>query len=107
MARIFPFKLKPIPIPARSLTYSPIEIKFWKAYNAAKPTGLRGLVRQYPVGRYRLDFALPRHKIGIELDGHTTHSSPSAIAADRKRQRALEEWGWYIIRFGGAEVHAN
>jgi very-short-patch-repair endonuclease len=42
--------------------------------------------------------------IGIELDGHRTHSSPAAIAADRRRQRDLEAAGWYIIRFGGQEV---
>ena len=65
---------------------------------------LAGLVRQHKVGQYRLDFALPRRMIGIELDGQRTHSSTQAIAADRRRQRWLEARGWYIIRFGGLEV---
>jgi very-short-patch-repair endonuclease len=105
--RVFPFKLRPVPSPTRKQLYSPIEIQFWNAYVAIKPKPLRGLVRQYPVGRYRIDFALPSQKFGIELDGHATHSSPAAIAADRRRQRALEEMGWRIVRFGGQEVFQN
>ena len=84
---------------------SPIEDMFWFAYRELKPRELRGLVTQYRVGRYRLDFALPRIKIGIELDGHWSHSSTTAIAHDRRRQRNLEAAGWRVIRFGGREVY--
>jgi very-short-patch-repair endonuclease len=54
---------------------------------------------------YRLDFAVPALKIGIEIDGFDYHSDTDDIAADRKRQRDLEFGGWTIIRFGGQEVH--
>jgi very-short-patch-repair endonuclease len=54
---------------------------------------------------YRLDFAVPYLKIGIEIDGFDSHSDTSDIAADRKRQRDLEFIGWTIIRFGGQEVY--
>jgi hypothetical protein len=54
--------------------------------------------------RYRLDFAVPGRRFGIELDGQATHSSATAIASDRKRQRALERAGWTISRFGGQEI---
>lgn len=57
--------------------------------------------------RYYIDFAVPSRRFGIELDGHATHSSPTAIAGDRKRQRALERAGWTICRFGGQEVTRN
>lgn len=86
---------------------SPIEVQFWAAYQQLKPREMRGLVREYKVGPYRIDFALPRRKIGIELDGHASHSTTTAIAADRRRQRALEAAGWRIIRFGGAEVYCD
>ena len=110
MTRKFPFIWKDVPAPAArskrqtTLLISPIEDAFWKAHLKLKLRPLVGLVRQYRVGQYRLDFALPRQMIGIELDGHRTHSSPAAIAADRRRQRELESLGWYIIRFGGQEV---
>jgi len=86
---------------------SPIEQKFWDAHLRLALPVLSGLVAQHPAGRYRLDFALPAHRIGIELDGHATHSSTAAIARDRQRQRALEARGWHVIRFGGAEVHRD
>jgi very-short-patch-repair endonuclease len=86
-------------------TASPIEQQFWDAHVRLGLTELTGLVPQHPAGRYRLDFALPGRKIGIELDGHATHSSTKAIASDRQRQRALEASGWRIIRFGGSEVY--
>lgn len=104
--RRFPFKFRAIPTPARRtlLLVSPIEESFWRSHQRLRLRPLNGLVHQYKVGQYRLDFALPRQLIGIELDGQRTHSSTQAIAADRKRQRWFEANDWYIIRFGGLEV---
>ena len=104
--RKFPFKFKPVPRPSArtTLLISPIEDSFWRAHQHLKLRPLAGLVRQYSVGQYRLDFALPRQMIGIELDGQRTHSSTKAIADDRRRQRWLEAHDWYIIRFGGLEI---
>ena len=110
MTRRFPFIFKSSSTPARgrtTLLVSPIEDSFWQAHQRLKLRTLAGLVRQYRVGQYRLDFALPRQMVGIELDGHRTHSSTAAIAADRQRQRHLEANGWYIIRFGGLEVYQD
>jgi very-short-patch-repair endonuclease len=107
MTRGFPFKFKKVPPPARgrtTLLFSPIEDSFWRAHQRLRLRPLAGLVRQYRVLSYRIDFALPHYMIGIELDGYRTHSSTGAIAADRQRQRNLEASGWYIIRFGGLEV---
>jgi very-short-patch-repair endonuclease len=108
----FPFKFKPSPKPGAGRTVlvmplSPIEELFWQSHQRLRLRPLVGLKKQYKVGPYRLDFALPQRMIGIELDGHSTHSTTQAIAADRQRQRALEAAGWYIIRFGGLEVYQN
>lgn len=89
------------PLPGK---VSPIEDKFWVACQRLGSPVLSGLVFQHPVGRYKIDFALPRRKIGIELDGFRNHSSTEDIEKDRYRQRFLEGHGWYIIRFGGREV---
>lgn len=86
---------------------SPIEEAFWHAYRQAAPQDLNGLKSQHSVfgGRYRIDFALPDRKIGIELDGYSWHSSPEAFTRDRARQRELELDGWRIIRFSGSEIN--
>lgn len=81
---------------------SPIEEKFSAAWQRLHPK--IKLIPEHQAGRYRIDFAYVPAKIGIELDGHATHSSPAAIAADRRRQRELERLGWCFIRFGGQEV---
>ena len=99
----------PMPTGPLESERSPIERQFWAAYTLLKPPELAGLVSEHWVlgRRFRIDFALPERMIGIELDGHATHSSPQKIADDRRRQRALESAGWRIIRFGGAEIYAD
>lgn len=88
---------------------SPIETAFWNAYLRRLPPELLGLRTQHSAlnGRYRIDFALPAKKIGIELDGYAWHSSREAFTKDRERQRNLEMNGWRIIRFSGSEINAN
>ncbi|WP_019065357.1 DUF559 domain-containing protein [Streptomyces prunicolor] len=88
---------------------SPIEEAFWRAYLQMAPPELNGLRSQHPVfnGRYRLDFALPAQKIGIELDGYAYHSSPEVFTRDRARQRELQLNGWRIISFSGTEINRD
>lgn len=88
---------------------SPIEEKFWRAWEKVVADELFQIVLTYQctIGKYRVDFACEYAKVAIELDGHATHSSPDAIAYDRKRQREIESEGWRVIRFGGKEVYAD
>lgn len=86
---------------------SPAETVFWDAYRKAVPSELTGLVAQYKVGRYRLDFAIPHRRMGIEIDGLQYHSSQESIIKDRRRQRELEQQGWRIVRFAAKEVFDN
>ena len=67
------------------------------------------LVHQYDVEPlpYRLDFAVPMLKIGIELDGYTYHSSREVFTSDRQRQRELETAGWRVAHFSGEEIRQN
>jgi very-short-patch-repair endonuclease len=98
----FGYALAPLPASA-----SPIEQQFWDTHCRLGLPELKGLVPQYRVGRFRLDFALPEHKIGIELDGLRNHSSTADIERDHVRQRWLEKQGWRITRFGGREVRRD
>lgn len=84
---------------------SPIEEKFWQVWmQMGNPYEL---TPQHPIGKYYVDFAYVPGQIAIELDGHATHSSPDAIAHDRKRQREIEAAGWKVIRFGGKEIYTD
>jgi very-short-patch-repair endonuclease len=110
MARRFPFifRAQPEPIvPRGGLSESVIEQSFWEAHKRLRYKSLNGLVQQYKASWYRIDFAIPRYRIGIELDGFQSHSSTVDIANDRARERALMKAGWRIIRFGGLEVHRD
>lgn len=81
---------------------SPIEHAFAEAWRKAHPD--IELQRQYPIGRYRVDFAYPETHLIIELDGHQFHSTRKHRNRDYQRQRELEEQGWAFIRFTGSEV---
>jgi very-short-patch-repair endonuclease len=60
--------------------------------------------RQYPVGRFRLDFAWPSLRIGCECDGFEHHGSRLAWKRDRGRLAAIEAAGWRIVHVTWADV---
>lgn len=62
---------------------------------------------QHPVGRFRLDFAIPDKRIAIELDGHEYHKTKYQRTHDAKRDRWLYGQGWHVLRFTGTEIHQN
>lgn len=93
--------------PPSYLLDSPIEQAFWDAWLITAHSEHFELIPQYPIDKYRVDFANIQTKIAIELDGFASHSSTEDIANDRKRQREIEALGWRFIRFGGKEIHAN
>jgi very-short-patch-repair endonuclease len=63
--------------------------------------------RQYPVGRFRLDFAWPNRRIGCECDGFEHHGSRLAWKRDRGRLAAIEAAGWRIVHVTWADVTAE
>jgi len=73
----------------------------------------RGLVfeQQYPVGRRRLDFALFRDevKLDLEVDGRRWHTGPDGNrkTADRLRDREMIARGWKVRRFWVHELQAD
>lgn len=65
------------------------------------------LYPQHPVGRYRLDFAIPDKRIAIELDGHDYHKTKYQRTHDARRDRWLFGQGWHVLRFTGTEIHQD
>jgi very-short-patch-repair endonuclease len=63
------------------------------------------LVCQYPALNYRLDFALPRERLGAEIIGW---EGPRPDRTDRwEREQHLGAEAWRILYFSGLEVHRD
>jgi very-short-patch-repair endonuclease len=65
------------------------------------------LYPQHPVGKYRLDFAIPDKRVAIELDGHEYHKTKYQRTNDAKRDRWLYGQGWHVLRFTGTEIYQD
>jgi len=53
---------------------------------------------------YRIDFAFPDLRIGVETDGSHWHTDKEH---DRRRDCYFRERGWLIIRFTDNEIHSG
>lgn len=51
-----------------------------------------------------VDFAYPKIKLAIEVDGFDAHGTPRAMAKDFVRQNGLVPYGWHVLRFTWAQV---
>ena len=93
-------------LPANPLAFdSPAEEALWDALYQDRSMMFPWLPEpQYRVGKYRLDFAFPRQKLGIEVDGLAFHGTQETFIRDQRRQRAIEAEGWRMLRFAAKEV---
>lgn len=55
-------------------------------------------------GEYRLDFAYPKIRLAIEVDGYAWHWDPDRMAADLARRNRLINQGWRILTFTWKQV---
>ena len=81
------------------------EALLWSAIQGRKIAGCK-FRRQHGIGPYHVDFCSPELNLVIELDGDT-HSGTARVAADRVRQRDLEQSGFRVIRFSNDDVFGN
>lgn len=73
---------------------SPIERNVW---SDMRMCGLR-MFYQYPIGKYFADFANPKYRIVIEVDGKKWHTD---VKSDELRQKEIENRGWKVYRIKG------
>jgi very-short-patch-repair endonuclease len=45
------------------------------------------------------DFAWPEHRLIVEIDGREWHTDREAFQRDRRRQNALIDARWRVLRF--------
>jgi very-short-patch-repair endonuclease len=76
------------------------EAKLWARLRANRFCDFR-FRRQFPIGNFIADFACPRARLAIELDGG--HHLDQATK-DAWRTKLIEHRGYKVIRFWDAEV---
>ena len=84
---------------------TPSEEILWAALRGRKLAGLK-FRRQYPVGRFVLDFYCLKCLLAIEIDG-TVHDQPQVAERDAERTKFLEQQGIRVLRFSAEEVENN
>jgi very-short-patch-repair endonuclease len=78
------------------------ERRLWSALRDRRLSEYR-FRRQFPIGRFIVDFACTRRHLIVEADG----SQHADSEADRARTAWLEEQGWRVLRFWNNDVLTN
>lgn len=64
-------------------------------------------VREFPFGRYSLDFAWPHKKVAIEIDGDQHQRFQVYIDRDLRKDSKLRDEGWKVLRISWKEMCRN
>lgn len=84
---------------------TPWERKLWSFLKSSKFYGFK-FRRQYPIGKYIVDFCCVKIKLFIELDGGH-HMTPENLAYDQARQLDLVKLGYSVLRIQNIEIDNN
>jgi len=61
--------------------------------------GITGWQVGYPCRGYQIHVAFPAQRLAIEVDGWAFHSDAVRFNGDRRRQNAIANDGWQVLRF--------
>jgi very-short-patch-repair endonuclease len=78
------------------------EQKLWAQLRASRLGGFK-FRRQMPLGKYIVDFACPKARLVVELDG-SQHAEDEAVLYDTRRSEFFQAEGWLVRRFWNDEV---
>ena len=53
--------------------------------------------RQFPLGRYRIDFAFEPLRVGVECEGFEYHGNRLQWKRDKRRTSWIEAQGWRLV----------
>ena len=76
------------------------ERHLWYDFLRSYPVQFR---RQYPIGKYIVDFYCYQAKLVLELDG-SQHCTPEQLAYDLERTGYLERQGLKVLRLSNIDV---
>ncbi len=81
------------------------EAKLWQALRNRQLAHWK-FRRQHAIDRYVVDFVSLAGKLIVEVDG-VTHAEPANIARDEERTKALEAFGFLVVRVSNTDVYDN
>lgn len=84
---------------------TPQEVKLWVRLRELRPLGFH-FRRQSPIGTFIADFECRKASLVVEVDGGQ-HNLDAGIRADAKRDEALRNTGYRVLRFWNHEVDQN
>ena len=84
---------------------TPQEQKLWNILRNHQFFGYE-FRRQYPIGKYIVDFICRSKKIIIEIDGGQ-HNLEENIQNDVERTKFLESLGYRVVRFWNFDIDDN
>jgi very-short-patch-repair endonuclease len=87
--------------PGAAATESVLEDQMVQLLRAA---GIDDFERQYWVGGYRLDFASPSRKLGVEVNGVAFHSGAVDVQRNCRKLNRLLAMGWRVLQFTWTDV---
>lgn len=64
------------------------------------------IIREYSVFPYFIDFAFINQMVAIEIDG-SQHLLPERKESDNKKDKLLNDLGWFVIRISENEIKTN
>jgi very-short-patch-repair endonuclease/DNA-binding Xre family transcriptional regulator len=64
------------------------------------------IIREYSVFPYFIDFAFVNQMVAIEIDG-SQHLLPERKERDNKKDKLLNDLGWFVIRISEKEIKTN
>jgi very-short-patch-repair endonuclease len=81
------------------------ERKLWSVLRNRQLSGAK-FRRQFPIGKYILDFYSPEYKLGIEADGGQHYEAKGKLR-DQQRSKELSQLGVKVIRFNDRDILKN
>lgn len=62
---------------------------------------------RYRCRNYLIDLAFPAERVAVEVDGWAWHVDAERFLSDRRRQNALVNAGWTVLRFTWHDLEGN
>ena len=84
---------------------TPQELKFWNLVRNSQFENTK-FKRQYPIGKYIVDFVVIQKMLVIELDGEG-HNTPEQQKYDEERTKYLKSRRFKILRFWNNDIDNN